>query len=902
MGFLSGMGAGMALLILLPLAVVCFFGYRIFRILIAAFGFAIGAAAGGVLGYIMMREIGAILVGLLLGLLLGWLAHKLYKLGVFVLCFGAGAMLGAALGLMAGSPSTVLAFAGIAGIALGVLGVILTKPIIITATALGGGMGGGMMLGAALGGLPMGITFGILLSVGGIFVQFYLDKKKPKSAEGTADEVPGQGQKRSFHLPSLPKGDGEGGGVNDFLSSLKSGVAGLGQKVGTGVQSVVNSQAVRQLRGVIDNTKTERSLPGWNELIREDAALWSPGLPIVVNALRVVAPAGGAGEEVRLALGFQNLSGQDILGVFFSVDCFDLLKQKLGGLEKLTVQDFRLTPGGLWFSEQPFALPDKDTRRVELTVKNVVFADGSIWSNEDGTALAPLDAQGPLELPAELAEELFLACREQTAAYDPAKIFHYQPRREADHWWCACGQMNLGETCVACGMGRDALFELAQPQALAQRREARLAEQARMEEERRQKIAEQTEAAKQKAAQLSQAAKDKAAAAGVKTKDTVRKGLDKTTALGKETGDKLKRFWQEKIVANRRPILIVLAVFLAVLVVLLGTLFGLRALRAGREQASVPDPLPSATVTVPATPSPAPTEEPDTVSEEDIAAALRNREIAQTAQAMLDKLEEETSPLQNSNFSAPVPLHGAYYWTGRSYAEQAGEDRVTLYWNVDQPVRSSAQPDPRVGCLLGAKTLDMDRDGMPELLLFRLTPGHEEQYFMDQALVAELWMGDGAGGLTMTHQVSLTPEFATDAPDMYRLSLVSGGAGEYWKVVHGAWTGFYAPDREQALQLFHLEEGFFPDNEMQMDPDYYLYYIGDREVTQGEYDAAMAEWSQNEVFLGSNYMWQQLSEEDYSALYSGLDPWPEGGVGALAVDLPAETQAARSALTALAAQ
>lgn len=104
------------------------------------------------------------------------------------------------------------------------------------------------------------------------------------------------------------------------------------------------------------------------------------------------------------------------------------------------------------------------------------------------------------------------------------------------------------------------------------------------------------------------------------------------------------------------------------------------------------------------------------------------------------------------------------------------------------------------------------------------------------------------------------------------------------------------------MQLFHLEEGFFPDNEMQMDPDYYLYYIGDREVTQGEYDAAMAEWSQNEVFLGSNYMWQQLSEEDYSALYSGLDPWPEGGVGALAVDLNAETQAARSALTALAAQ
>lgn len=489
----------------------CFFGYRIFRILTAIMGFVVGAAIGGLLGAAASGTTAAIVFGLLLGILGAYLAYILYKLGVFIICFAAGAALGAALGLASGDTSTAITFAAVIGLILGVLGVILTKPLIIISSGAGGGMMAGIGLGLMMSDLRIGVVLGIVLAVAGIIVQFQQDKKAPSNAPGSASGA------AADTSAGTAAGTAVGTTAATGLDTVKAGIAGLGQKMTAGAQNAAKG--------------THRQLYGWNELVWQEQPLWYKGTPIVVNEASLVTPSAGGG--VCLSLGFQNLERKGIRGVFFSVKCYDLLKQQLEGIEKLSLQDFQVAPGQLWYTEQPIPLPDKDTRRVELAVTNVVFDDGAIWNGDKDAAVVPLAAQDVLDLPPELAGELFQECRTLISG-DPARLFRFQPRKEDDHWWCACGQMNLDDTCLACGIQAEALFDLVQPQRLTEIREARLAEQERQEQEwremmaererqreiaeqeRRQKIAEQTAAAKQKVAEVS-----------AKTTETLIKGLDK---------------------------------------------------------------------------------------------------------------------------------------------------------------------------------------------------------------------------------------------------------------------------------------------------------------------------------------------------------------------------------------
>lgn len=965
-------------LLLIVGGIECFFGYRIFRFLTAVIGFVVGAVIGGGLGMVSAGQAGALGFGLILGILGGLLAFKLYKFGVFIICFGAGAVLGGALGLASGDQGMILSFAGIAGLLLGVLGVILTKPIIIISTSVGGGMGAGSALGMLIQQPSMGLILGIVLAVAGILVQFALDKKKP-APDGEPEPAP-EGEAGGLRLPGFKAagaGESAGEGLKSAFASLKSGAAGLGQKVGAGAQGVANSQMVRQLRGSIDNTKTAHPLSGWNELARENSPLWSKGLPVVVTETRIVASP--SEEGVRLALGFQNLSEQDILGVFFSVKCFDLLKQELEGIEKLAVQDFRLPSGGLWFSSQPFPLPDKDTRRVELTVKNVVFADGSIWNNETGAALTPTAVQPALELAPELSQELFRVCRAHVPGHDPEKIFRYQPREEADGWWCACGQLNTGAQCLACGMEQEALFDLIRPERLSQLREERIAEQKRLEEERRQKIAEQTEAAKQKAAEVSaktaetlKKGLDKGAELGKQTGDALNKGLSRGAELSKQAGDRAKAFWAEKIEPNKRTIAIAACVFVAVLAVLLGTLFGLRAYRAGQEEKaqlqaqqeaeerrqkaeeerraaqelaeweaqfffpysdkeaideSALKGMSEADLNLAkyeilarhgrvfSTPEYAqyfegrPWYKPDSTFDENASgaltdleranmdlfdAALAARRNARAAQALLDKLNEAPfSPYENDQFHVwdhVQPQNGTYFWTARSYEADSGLESVVFYWMGEKgPISNHSSSSG----ILTAKHLDMDKDGVPELLILRLTGSGE----FGQAIQLEVWESDGAGGVKqlLMDTIDLSPVLPMGEPPIYGLSYVQGSERDYLLIEIGCWKKFYSAGLNGPAAEFYYFDGIAPfaPEEEYTDP---VYEIDGRSVSEAEYRQTLEQWSQGAVLWGENLAGQQLPE----VFYNGNYPLPAAVCGTIRLDMKAELEATRAYLTQLA--
>lgn len=166
---------------------LCYFGYCIFRTILAIHGFIAGAASGAVLGLVIAFSnseynslgsymmIGALIVGII-GCILALL---LYKLGVFMF-FSSGTFLIVFLNIVFGfggkfGPSMVASV--IIGFIVGIIAVIVDKYFIIAGTATIGACNGGILIMMMNTNGPMGLITALILLVSGIIVQVKLTKK-----------------------------------------------------------------------------------------------------------------------------------------------------------------------------------------------------------------------------------------------------------------------------------------------------------------------------------------------------------------------------------------------------------------------------------------------------------------------------------------------------------------------------------------------------------------------------------------------------------------------------------------------------------------------------------------------------------------------------------------------------
>ncbi len=116
----------------------CFFGFRIFKVIMGITGFLVGAiAAGGISQIIAQDELITIVAGLVGGLLGAVAAVTLYFVGVFLIGATLGGILSLALSAGMGNSPEVPVIVALA-ILCGVLAVIFQKALIIIATSLSG--------------------------------------------------------------------------------------------------------------------------------------------------------------------------------------------------------------------------------------------------------------------------------------------------------------------------------------------------------------------------------------------------------------------------------------------------------------------------------------------------------------------------------------------------------------------------------------------------------------------------------------------------------------------------------------------------------------------------------------------------------------------------------------------
>jgi len=127
--------------------VICLFGYRLLRFTLGLAGFCVGLALGlAVAGLIpAVSQVFAIILGIVCGIIGAVLATVLYKVGVFLLGAGAGALVASIVVTAIGwrYPMVASLLGAVAG---GILTLVLERPLISVLSAFAGGWG--VVLGA----------------------------------------------------------------------------------------------------------------------------------------------------------------------------------------------------------------------------------------------------------------------------------------------------------------------------------------------------------------------------------------------------------------------------------------------------------------------------------------------------------------------------------------------------------------------------------------------------------------------------------------------------------------------------------------------------------------------------------------------------------------------------------
>lgn len=164
---------GLAIIAFIISILQCFFGYKLFKFWVAVTGFLTFGIIGGFAAGIAAENAGVgMFIGLACAVLGAFIAFKLYKVGVFLLCGSMGFLLGY---ILIENPIFALIFA----LVIGVLSVYFVKPVIILSTSISGGFTAGSSLCMIMGidsGVPS-ILIGLALAVGGVLVQFAFAKK-----------------------------------------------------------------------------------------------------------------------------------------------------------------------------------------------------------------------------------------------------------------------------------------------------------------------------------------------------------------------------------------------------------------------------------------------------------------------------------------------------------------------------------------------------------------------------------------------------------------------------------------------------------------------------------------------------------------------------------------------------
>ena len=150
---------------------------------------------------------------------------------------------------------------------------------------------------------------------------------------------------------------------------------------------------------------------------------------------------------------FSPITDTPILAMQADILCYNVWREQIESVEKYQFSDLNTSRGISFGSEFTISLPDSSTRSINIIVRRLMLADGTlIQRNEEN-----------VELPSLENLDRYLGDRQFTHEYKSLTYANakYAPVKAGPIWRCTCGAINRNEeeTCHECADSAETLFK-----------------------------------------------------------------------------------------------------------------------------------------------------------------------------------------------------------------------------------------------------------------------------------------------------------------------------------------------------------------------------------------------------------------------------------------------------------
>lgn len=223
----------------------------------------------------------------------------------------------------------------------------------------------------------------------------------------------------------------------------------------------------------------------YQEMLRLSKSAHQDGCPVFLEAGALLRD--NVSGKMLAQLRLKNLSAHNVVSCKVEVRASAVNGDPLEGV---TYQFMDITIGNdqVFGSKTPIYLPDENTRRIEVIIREVVQEPFRVWTAQsDAVSVMPAAAR----LSTVLEDERHIA-RYAARVGTPCD---YVPQLQQGLFLCTCGKVNLAEdgACVKCGRTYEELSKALDPDAIR----AEVEEQLRIEEEQRLEAERAAEIARQ---------------------------------------------------------------------------------------------------------------------------------------------------------------------------------------------------------------------------------------------------------------------------------------------------------------------------------------------------------------------------------------------------------------------
>ena len=212
-------------------------------------------------------------------------------------------------------------------------------------------------------------------------------------------------------------------------------------------------------------------------LTKSEKGLYAEGFPVMIEVSALYNDT--VDQKLIILAKLRNIGSKTVIALKAAVNAYEVNGSALEGVEEFQYLDIEVRPGAEFGSKTPISLPDSNTRKYDLLLKEITLQDGTVIQN---TA----DKYSPL--PDHMPVKDVLVNQELIDQYKievgPKCSGDFYPQKIDGLFLCSCGSVNLDndEPCWNCGHNYSELIMTCSDEYLTPLSEQRIA---KLEEEKR---------------------------------------------------------------------------------------------------------------------------------------------------------------------------------------------------------------------------------------------------------------------------------------------------------------------------------------------------------------------------------------------------------------------------------